>query len=337
MAPEQPGDSGTPEHVLLLAESSLADGQLSAVVELLGSCVGDHPDNQRAWEMLALAYSKQGAWSDAESACRESVRLAPGSAKAHANLGMVLRKQGRADEAEERQQKALMLDGEYAFAEAELRKIDRDRARAPAPATSPRRSTYCGHCGGRILSTDNTCMACGAGVGPKRTQPDSESEVAQDTPPPDAHRSTWGAWSTPRNLVLQALLLLVIAAILVPLVLRLRQTQYVLGRSSWAPSGEPIIGAVVHGYWTGPGVHEEQAAVTDEYGLIEFVSPSFWGSPGVARLRFVPTTISYRGSVAPCQWAHTDEPSYCFSASEAAEVRTRWIEELAAGHDAGPS
>ncbi|MBM3473563.1 MAG: hypothetical protein FJX75_09870 [Armatimonadetes bacterium] len=128
-------------------------------------------------------------------------------------------------------------------------------------------------------------------------------------------------------------------AILLPLVLRCRQRLYIAGgKAVWDDLDEPdlddpVVGCVIRGYWVGRGVYEEQAALTDEHGHFEFVSPPFWAAPGARPLRFIMTGEGYPGEVHdPEPWAvrggdgwvfrAQDQEKLCHSAEEARAKRT---------------
>lgn len=121
-------------------------------------------------------------------------------------------------------------------------------------------------------------------------------------------RRAGAKWLPVRDLVLQVLTLLVIAAILSPIVLRCRQRLYIAGgKSYWDELDEPdpdrpIIGYRIRSCWAGRGVYEEQVAVTDSQGHFLFVSPPFWAAPGRKPLRFYALSEG-EADAPPSPWA----------------------------------
>src|SRR5262245_28373708 len=86
------------EAVAVLKES-MADGDRSAEAYFL---LGKALDRQAADLAPADAAKRKGLEGEAESALREAVRLDPSHAPAHYVLGMLFRRQGRAEEARSR-------------------------------------------------------------------------------------------------------------------------------------------------------------------------------------------------------------------------------------------
>jgi len=168
------------EDALAQAEQLLNDHQYHAIVDLLSPWVEGHPDDARAWELLAAAHLQRQAWPHAEQAAAQVVRLTPHSARAWSNWGTTLRKVDRLDQARNAQRKALQLEPGYERALTELGKMDSPRDRTgPDYSDAPK----CPKCGARVQPTDHTCMGCGAHV--LRAQPtDRQPTEHVETPPP---------------------------------------------------------------------------------------------------------------------------------------------------------
>ena len=110
-----------------IAKALLQEGKLAEVVRLLQPDVARHQDDSVAWSLLGAAYFELEQWEAAEEAARHTLRLTPNSPRQWSNLGTILRKQGRHDEAEDAQHRALELDRKYRRAETELAKIRKER------------------------------------------------------------------------------------------------------------------------------------------------------------------------------------------------------------------
>ena len=65
------------EDALAQAEKLLNQRRLPEAVDLLPPWVEDHPDDARAWELLAAAHLQRQAWPHAEQAAGQVVRLTP--------------------------------------------------------------------------------------------------------------------------------------------------------------------------------------------------------------------------------------------------------------------
>jgi hypothetical protein len=98
------------EDALARAEKLLSHKQYRAVVDLLSPWVRKHPDDARAWELLATAYLKLQDWPRAEQAAGQVVRLRPNSPRAWSNWGAMLRRLGGVHEAARAQRKALEIE-----------------------------------------------------------------------------------------------------------------------------------------------------------------------------------------------------------------------------------
>jgi len=118
---------------VLQAEDLMTRKRYQGVVDLLSPWLGDNPNADHAWRLVAVAYAQQRQWVQAETAMRQVARLRPGSATAQSEWGTTLRKLGRLAEAERAQRKALTLVPGYDRAEQELQKIEGLR---PVPAPS---------------------------------------------------------------------------------------------------------------------------------------------------------------------------------------------------------
>jgi len=135
------------QSVIDQAKRRIAQGQYREAVDLLQPWLEEAPDDVSAWEALGAAYFSLENWAQAGKAARRAVGLSANSAAAWCNLGTVLRKQGKLDEAASAQRRALAVDRGYQRARAELAKIRRRardaRATHQRHAPGPSSSTEC--------------------------------------------------------------------------------------------------------------------------------------------------------------------------------------------------
>jgi Flp pilus assembly protein TadD len=69
-----------------------------------------HPNDAKAHNNLGTLLKKQGKFDEAENEAREAIRINPNDARTHSDLGIVLAKQGRYDEAEKELEKSKRLN-----------------------------------------------------------------------------------------------------------------------------------------------------------------------------------------------------------------------------------
>lgn len=124
--------SGDATEAVDAAQRLLSAGDPAGALEALRGYMPQLSQITRAWSVLGAAYFELEQWEAAEDAARQSLRLDPDSARNWSNLGTILRKQGRYDEAEKAQERALSFDRKYRPAETELAKIE-DERKAAAP------------------------------------------------------------------------------------------------------------------------------------------------------------------------------------------------------------
>jgi len=98
----------------LLKEADLSEDMIPD--ELAADAADRHPAILRRWDSFhpsaprAIIPGKQGKLDEAEAECREVIRLDPTDARAHDNLGDILRKQGKLDAAVAEYREAIRLD-----------------------------------------------------------------------------------------------------------------------------------------------------------------------------------------------------------------------------------
>jgi len=131
-----PSAQATPAAPVAAAEAPASAPDGPALVLQLEQRVKANPDDLDSWQMLGRAYTVMGRQDDAVSAYRNIVRLKPGDAMAHAELGRSL---GNANgrklnaEAEKHLDQALALDPGNVMAHALLGRVALDRGQ-PAVA-----------------------------------------------------------------------------------------------------------------------------------------------------------------------------------------------------------
>tara|TARA_B100001057_G_scaffold349451_1_gene350878 strand:- start:143 stop:1663 length:1521 start_codon:yes stop_codon:yes gene_type:complete len=84
------------------------------------SITQEFPKNQFAWKVLAVVLKQNGKINEALIVSQKSVQLAPHDAEVHNNLGVLLQDQGRLDEAKKSHIKAIELKPDYAEAHNNL-------------------------------------------------------------------------------------------------------------------------------------------------------------------------------------------------------------------------
>jgi Flp pilus assembly protein TadD len=97
------------------------------------------PGYAEAHYNLGMALSRQGALGEATFHLREAVRLHPGNAVAHNNLGVLLARQGAFPEAVAQFREALRLDPGNEGASRNLEFAARDAARSNFRSAAPRK------------------------------------------------------------------------------------------------------------------------------------------------------------------------------------------------------
>jgi tetratricopeptide (TPR) repeat protein len=115
------------------AKRVLEQGKPREALQVLQSWLPLNPDDAGAWDVAREAHLELGELSEAEHAAREVARLRPESAEAWSDLGVVLGKQGKADEARKALHQALSIDPSFEGAQALLEK-PKERATEPPPA-----------------------------------------------------------------------------------------------------------------------------------------------------------------------------------------------------------
>lgn len=105
------------------AKTLIRRGQRRIAVELLEPWVEDYPEDASAWSVIAAAYFELDDLAKALRAAQRAVDLKRDSARNWCNLGMILRRLGKLQEAERAQYQALTIDSGYDRARVELRKL----------------------------------------------------------------------------------------------------------------------------------------------------------------------------------------------------------------------
>jgi tetratricopeptide (TPR) repeat protein len=91
-------------------------GDYQAAVQRLTETTDAVPQLASAHINLAIAHRGLEAWAEAESAAREAIALSPKHPVGHNELGMILRRQGRFEEARASYEQALESAPEFHFA-----------------------------------------------------------------------------------------------------------------------------------------------------------------------------------------------------------------------------
>ena len=106
------------------AKELISAGKCGQAVDLLREQTEEDPEDATAWRLLAKAHFELGNVASAAKAAAEVVKIAPKNSRDWCNLGMLLRKAGRLNEAETALRNALRLDRRNERARTEMRKVD---------------------------------------------------------------------------------------------------------------------------------------------------------------------------------------------------------------------
>lgn len=148
------------DDVLAQARQLIQDGQQEEAIEVLDEWLDAHGDDPGAWAALGAAYFDLEDYPQAAKAARQAAQLRPDSPRNWCNLGTVLRKLGRLQDARRAQQRAVGLDPGYRRAHVELGKL-RAAAREGEPGPPSPHARRCPQCGASVYATDDFCVECG--------------------------------------------------------------------------------------------------------------------------------------------------------------------------------
>ena len=161
------GEQG--EGIVAQARDLIQRGHYQEATDLLEPWLSDKPDDADGWAALGAAHFGLADWAEAEKAVREVVRLRPDSAREWCNLGVVLRKEGRVEEARDAQVRTLALDPRHQRASIELEKLEKlnsPKEEDPVPRGRERNmantKAHCPKCGAEVYGSDEYCLECGA-------------------------------------------------------------------------------------------------------------------------------------------------------------------------------
>lgn len=108
------------------AAALLAQGRAREAEAMARGLTDANPADANAWQLLALARSKQGWWNDAAAAWERCAALAPREAMVHARLGIALVRAGRLDDADAPIERALGIDADHPVAvRAAIERLER--------------------------------------------------------------------------------------------------------------------------------------------------------------------------------------------------------------------
>ncbi len=189
--------------------------EYEAAVRELTTLLEEEPENEKAWRLLAACHFAQRDYAEAEAPLRRCTELAPLDPAVWTNLGLVLRKQERWEDARRCLLYALSLDPQSVQAREELEKVNAGAPAAPAapaasgadwrpgarkvnardpgpPAaqteqTGDQQTDKCPSCGARWDGQARVCWACGA-VRPDIAAERAWRERAQEEAQQELHR-----------------------------------------------------------------------------------------------------------------------------------------------------
>lgn len=106
-----PGDLDLARVMLKNGKAEIKNGDFQRAADYLTEAVEADPENEECWNYLSLAYTRiPGKLPDAEEAIRRALRLNPENSDYHANLGLVLLRAERQEDAMKEFERALSLD-----------------------------------------------------------------------------------------------------------------------------------------------------------------------------------------------------------------------------------
>ena len=103
------------------------EGRLAEVVDIARKMTMRYPLYGFGWKALGTSLRQTGKRPDALAAMQKAVRLMPGDAETHSNLGLVLNDMNRLDEAEASYLRALQIKPDYAEAHSNLGTLLHDK------------------------------------------------------------------------------------------------------------------------------------------------------------------------------------------------------------------
>ncbi|NIR60664.1 MAG: tetratricopeptide repeat protein, partial [Gammaproteobacteria bacterium] len=110
----------SPRAHFILGRLTLDRGDPEAAIEYFDRTIELYPEHTTAWMEKGNALAALGRYEEAEAMYRETLARSPNYAKAHLNLALALRRQGRSAEAERELSKAALWDPRSATTWAEL-------------------------------------------------------------------------------------------------------------------------------------------------------------------------------------------------------------------------
>ncbi|WPL13864.1 MULTISPECIES: tetratricopeptide repeat protein [Thiorhodovibrio] len=110
----------------LAARCDRATPEQAIAIAIASAFTAQHPEQPFGWTMLAESHYRAGDYESAATAAEQSARLNSDSASAHSNLGVMLKKLGRFNEAEVVLRRALQCNPDFIAAYVNLGSVLRE-------------------------------------------------------------------------------------------------------------------------------------------------------------------------------------------------------------------
>ena len=129
---------------------ALKAGNVDLAIEYLEQATAANPSDFQGFNCLGIAYAKKQLYNRAVGAFLVAIKLRPGVASIHYNIGLACQADGLPDRAREEFRKALQIDPAYRNADEALKQLDLQgedmSARACARHTEEPAVGFCSFC-----------------------------------------------------------------------------------------------------------------------------------------------------------------------------------------------
>lgn len=103
---------------------ALKAGRVDEAIEHLEKAIADNPNDYQGYSCIGVAYAQKKLYNRAVGVFLMAIRLRPGVASVHYNLGLAYQADGQNEQAGEEFQKALLIDPAYQKASDALKVLN---------------------------------------------------------------------------------------------------------------------------------------------------------------------------------------------------------------------